>query len=412
VSAALKQLQDAAADAEKTRDESLSRLNSLLDDEQSLRQQLADSAEAHRQRMAEIEQRFVDDGQKVLDQRRDQLSGWAGLAERANIGIGNSVGALTRNVQSQIDAMAEWADALTSARQRGVSENVISMLGLDEGPQALAQLRMFGSATSSEIDALNSAVEARQRQIGDRVEAEAASSLSSVSKQLKAIAEQHAAEVEQAAEEFLAEQRSLNDQLAQLGKDGGRSFGEAIAEGLRSSIPAIREAAKAARRAQQEADAARDAVPKSTVVTGSTNVNVPDGHGGVVTVRADQLGFFGAKPNADGTWTVPTGSVRSFDVGTTRVRGDGLAMVHDGERVVPTDLNRLLPAGMTNDRLVAAARGAAAQPIDYDRLAKAVVAAVGGRGRGVEFTGPIVLNDGVDVEALGRRLEFHLTAGV
>jgi hypothetical protein len=255
------QQQEAVDDAERIQEKALDRLNDLLDDEQRIRREQANLAEEHRKRMADIQARFVDDQQRVISERRGQLLEWAALDERASVAWGNSVSALTSNVRSQTVMFVEWAEALEDARRRGVSEQVISMLGLDEGPQALGQLRMFTSATQAEIDGLNAAVVERAARTDAQVTAEATSSYSAISSQLRALAEKHAAEVEAATEEFLAEQRELNAELAAIGEEGGRSFGLSIADGINSSIPAIQQAAAAARQALADLDRARQTPP-------------------------------------------------------------------------------------------------------------------------------------------------------
>lgn len=389
-----KDQQDALEKATKAQDDAVERLQSLLDDEAKIRQQLADAAAAHRKKLDEIQQGYLADQRAALDERRDQLRGWVGIEERAQFNVASSVAAMTKNVRSQVSQFAEWADLLAAARRRGVSESVIGMLGLDEGPKALVQLRMFMKATDGEVVDLNNVVAARQAQTDDRVVAEQASTYSKLSLTLKGITERYAAEVETETEEFLAGQRSLNDELAKVGLDGGRSFGQALADGLNSSVPAIRAAAEAVRQAQQGANAAKTAAANVNV-SGSTVVNGPDGR----PINASQLAFFGVRPNPDGSWTVPVGSLPSHALGVDYVRTTGPANIHQGERILSAIDNRQLVAAVQSPR------------IDYGKLAAAVAGAAAWSGRGVEFTGPVVLRDGVDVDVLARRLSFAMSAG-
>ena len=239
----------AAEEAARAQQQAFDRLNRLLDDARAIRRRMEDLTAQHHGRLRDLEERYNADQQQILDDRRRQLLGWADVSQRVAVGWGNSVSALARNVSDQIRIFDEWADELDAARARGVSDAVIDLLGLDEGPEALGQLRMFASATEAEIVALNAAVEARARQGGDRVAEEQTRSYSQVGRQLEDLARRHAAEVEAVVEEFLARQRELRDELAAVGLDQGRSFADAIAEGLRSGIPGIVAAAQAAQAA-------------------------------------------------------------------------------------------------------------------------------------------------------------------
>ncbi|MCU1488298.1 MAG: Phage tail tape measure protein family, core region [Actinomycetia bacterium] len=357
-----KDQKDAADKALKAQEEAFSKLTSMLDDEQKIRKQMADAADAHRKKLAEINKGFLSDQQAALEERRTQLLGWARIDEAAVISWGNTAAALIGNVQAQSGAFAEWADGLDALRRSGVSETVIGMLGLDEGPQMLGQVRSLSSATQAEIAALNAAVEARSAQASARVSAEQQATYSKISQTLKGITERYAAEVEAENEAFLAGQRDLNDQLAAIGYDGASAFGQSIADGLNSKIPAIVAAAEAAMKALQMANGAGvtfTAQPVATGgagnvnVSGSTKVNGPNG----LPINASQLAFFGVKPNADGTWSVPAGSLPSHAIGTSYVDHTGPANIHQGERIL---------SAVDNVKLVAAVQsmaGGSSQPV-------------------------------------------------
>jgi hypothetical protein len=238
-----------ADDVQRAQDKAVDRLNDLLDEQIQIRSKMADLEQAHNSRMADLGRKYNADQQQILDDRTQQLLGWADVSQRVTVQWGNSVGALTRNVRDQMTQFAEWADALTAARARGVSDAVIDLLGLDDGPQALGQVRMFLNATDAEIAALNAAVADRQRQAGAEVAAEASSSVSDIAEQLTDLHDAYTAEVEALTSEFLTSQQALSVEMAAVGADQGRSYGQAIADGLASAVPAIRAAAQAAQAA-------------------------------------------------------------------------------------------------------------------------------------------------------------------
>lgn len=240
----------------KARDDAFDKLNDYLDDAKSIRKKMVDAETAHNEKLAAIGRKYNEDQQEILDDRRDQLAGWADVSQRVTVGWGNTVSALARNVADQMGIFDEWVDSLDAARARGVSEAVIDLLGLDEGPEALGQLRMFATATQQEINALNAAVEARAKQAGDQVAKEQGESYSAVGKLLSDLARKHHDEIQKLTDEFLAAQYELKTELATLGMDQGRSYADAIAQGLMSGIPGIVAAALAAQQALAAVNAA------------------------------------------------------------------------------------------------------------------------------------------------------------
>lgn len=242
-----------AEDHRRDRERHLDILNRLLDQQAALQQRQADLAEGHAERMAELGRRQNEETQRILDARREQLVNWTSIEERHVVGWGNSVSALVGNARAQAAAFVEWQQKLDEARSRGVSEAVIDMLGLAEGPEALAQLRAFTGATDEEIAALNDAVEERVRLAGERVAEEQTESYSDIGRQLVALQEQYAAETEAAVEEFLAAQRELREEMEALGEDTGRSWTDAIEQAILSGIPGIEDAAREAVRAASRA---------------------------------------------------------------------------------------------------------------------------------------------------------------
>ncbi len=243
-----KRLTEERAEAERRAvDDAVEALNDLLDAEADIHARMEQATTEHHARLRAMEADLERDRRDAIAGRARALQAWIGVEERAVISWGNTVGALTSNIADQAQVFTDWQDQLAAARARGVSQGVIEALGLDESPQALGQLRMFAAATDEEIAALNEAVAARNEQAGAQARAEAQQSYTALGGMLVDMRSAFAAEVEALNEEFLAEQARLTGELALVGADQGRSYGDAIAAGITSAVPAIREAAQAAR---------------------------------------------------------------------------------------------------------------------------------------------------------------------
>lgn len=317
-------LKQAADDAQNAYSSRLDRLNQLLDSERSITAQRENSQQQFtikqadllaQQRKAEADFQassakaaadYASAEQQILSAREQALTGWASISERSKVTWGNTLDQLQGNVEDQTAAFQEWIDQLASARGRGVSQAVISALGLDQGPQALGQLRQFAAATTVQIDALNAAVATRTALAGQEVHAEQVGQYGQLATDLAAAQQQYtdaigvlqqqyqtsqadlAAQLQQAEIEFAAEQAQYAAQLADLGTDQAHSYGEALAAGLRSQIPAVRAAAQellaaaanlaAAQAAAQgpapAAPTSAGAVPYQSALTASANVDL------------------------------------------------------------------------------------------------------------------------------------------
>lgn len=230
----------------------------------------------------------------LLSDRHSILTGWARLDQQAGPLTAVPVEWLISNTQQQIEQFNQWSEALAAARERGVSEEVISALNLDAGPQSLGQLLAFAAATDAEITSLNELVIARSAAAGEQVAKEAATTNTALNRALVQATETYLAEVDrirsdwaeemaildsmfksdiadnnatlaqsladanaifsksldqamQAMNKALASERErfyevvsgLETELASLGAETGRSLADAIAEGLASGIPGI-----------------------------------------------------------------------------------------------------------------------------------------------------------------------------
>jgi TP901 family phage tail tape measure protein len=370
--------QRAAEAAQDEADRSLNALNRMLDQEKSLRRQLSDSAEQfragqarlaargadelrryqaeqaelrtqqtvaereHLLRMHELGVQFTDDQAALLADRRDRLANATALDQAIDFRRGLPADWLVANARRQVEALAEWMEQLDLARRMGVSEAVIEALGLDEGPQALAQVRALTRASAQEITDLNAVVGERTRTAGEQVRREQVGNYGQLGEQLVLAQQRYAAAVadlqadyragqqrfaedlldlqagylaaQQQLEadltalqaEFVAEQEALSAELAAIGQEQGRSYGEAIAEGLRSQIPAVQAAARALQEAmtglanaQADAAAAADAAaqPVSTPTRPDVNGVLPGPWKRQVSSPASRgLAFPNAKP--------------------------------------------------------------------------------------------------------------------
>ena len=338
---------DAIADtqekAQAAADKAVDRLRSLMVEEASIRGRMTDLAVNHFQAMAAAEEQFVADRQGVIDQRVSQLDGWMSAEERFVAGWGNTAGALTRNLGAQLEAFTAWSAELDEARARGVSDETIDLLGLADGPEALAQLRTLNGATVAEVEALNAAVAARRAAASGQAASEAAQAYSEIGGVLVGIAERHREAVASLVSEFLEEQAALTGELANLGLEQGASYGSSIAAGLTSQIPAIRAAAA-------EAQAALGALQSATAAQESAIAGMFAARG--LVPNAGDVARIAAEVAAGRSLAdVSAGldfraSVPQYATGVATVPYTGLATLHQGERVLSVADNRALVAAV------------------------------------------------------------------
>jgi TP901 family phage tail tape measure protein len=252
-----KQLADVEARedvAEARRELAADRLDTLreyLQEQQQVTSRLADARRQFESAVAEAREALQ---QRVADLRAarvDELRAWAALTEPVEVTWASSVRAIAGNVQAQVEQFEEWTRRLAEARARGVSEDVVRALGLDQGPQALGQLRQFSTATQTEIDALNDAV-GRQRSAAEaQAAAESANGLTRLGESLIAVTEETNEQVAELHADFAETERQALADLAAIGSDGALAYGQAIADGLASSLPAIQAQARLVQQAMR-----------------------------------------------------------------------------------------------------------------------------------------------------------------
>ena len=260
---------------------------SLSEDYQQGREQAEDafagrSAQAARSYAASQAQILARQSQ-TLAARRDELFAWADMSTAVESRWGNSAAQLIGNVRAQAGQFADWMAELATARGRGLSEEVIGALGLDDGPQSLAQLRQLNGATVAEIADLNAEVARRTALAGQQVRSEQSRGFASVATEMAAAQEAYNAEMAELSAAhglsqadalaayttaaaalqsaytadqqalaaqlggmqtaFVEEQHALTVELGQIGVDQGRSHTDALAAALTGGLPGVQAAA-------------------------------------------------------------------------------------------------------------------------------------------------------------------------
>lgn len=337
----------------------LGSLNRMLDQADSLQRQMVQSRERHAKTVQQLlmrqaaaqktlqggmmqeAQTLADAERRLLASRQQSLLGWASISERASVAWGNTLGQLNGNVTDQIGAFSEWLDLLDSARARGVSAGVIAALGLDEGPRALGQLRMFSTASQAEIDRLNALIVQRTALAADAVHREQVAGYGQLGDDLRAASEQYteairglqerfradqaqvAADLRQADDDLIAEEVRLAAELASIGSEQGRSWAEALAAAIASGIPGIQAQVEAVRAALNSLTAAQagvataaQAAPVTAGPSGSSGSSTALDKATVTGMResqwtpaqraqADMFGWSGTSVFDTGGWLQP-----------------------------------------------------------------------------------------------------------
>jgi hypothetical protein len=444
---------DAMNDLVRNADDALGALNQLLDAEQAIRRRMAQAEDrfadaraasaarsvqeqrkfqqqqaalrdrqmaaetVHLDRMRAAAQQLVEAESQALAERRDRLVNATALDQQIAFQRGLPADWLVANARRQIEAFTEWMEQLDLARRMGVSEQVIAALGLEEGPQALAQVRALTRASAEEINALNDAVEQRTRVAGEQVRREQAGNLGQLGQSLLVAQQQYAAAVaglqatyrseqerlaaelvqiqqqysdtqaqivadlQAAQHDFVAEQIALADELANLGQEQGRSYGEALAEALRSQVPAVRAAAAELRAAMDAlADAEAAQLPTTTAPVSSGGSGVLGGPSKRIR-NARPLAYPNAKPGTVEYGQIAGGSyipTKTYDVGGWLQPGYTLAYNGTGRP------ERVSTAEQTGG--------------------------AGGRSVHVEINGTTI-RETVDLDLLVQRAEFAVSAG-
>lgn len=178
----------------------LANLNSMLDEYANAQQKASDAiVSATNQRRSALESEFNLMGEGVM-----RAQDYADLARAQN------------------EQMQEWHQGLLELQSRGVSVDVVEALGLADSPQELENVRRMLSSTDTELADLNNVMLERQRLLDGVVKEEAGNSYFELSRDIMGI------------------QSDLKDELGSIGKDQGRTWADAISEGIATGLPAIK----------------------------------------------------------------------------------------------------------------------------------------------------------------------------
>lgn len=251
-----------------------SNLESMLREEKRIKGELTDLEEQYTKDVKALQSQRQDDIESALEQRRDSLGQFFDPMTRRENEWGNTIGAVTDNIMSQIDEFRNWTENLQMLRDRGLSEEAIDELGFND-PASAASVATFVNATDSELDELNKVVQKQMGYVRDQTSTEQEGMYGDLGDSLRDIEEQFREEMNELQQGFVQDQKDLRSELAEIGKAQSMSYTEAIAKGLRSSIPAIREAAQEVKAAQT--GAAESGVSPAPVDDASAE-EAPDGY--------------------------------------------------------------------------------------------------------------------------------------
>ncbi|HET7386844.1 MAG TPA: hypothetical protein VFJ19_09315 [Nocardioidaceae bacterium] len=349
--------QQAYDDARQKASDALSTLNGLLDQQASLTQRLTQAQADYASGVADAQQQLATSTQQAIQSRLKELTstdltqsnaslvGWTSTDQDGadailkNLGLlssamdafnsQNAMSAeqLTANVDQQIQTMQQWSDDLAQLRARGLSDQVVQLLGLDKGPEALAQVRALTQGTDAQLQALNDSVVQYTQAAGVEVQREQTGLYGDLGQQLLDLQSQFNSRVADLQNTLISTTQDVQTQLAALGQTSGRSYADALAAGINSGIPGIIAAAQAAMAAaSQAASLSPDAIRNLSTPAGGaahgTAIGVPLAKPSVVITYAPQID---ARYGTESTATMIDHAQRRFLQDFAAVAGAGLA---------------------------------------------------------------------------------------
>lgn len=217
----------------------LNTLNSLLDDQAKLQQQITDAQTAYTAAVNDADAALTKQVESIKTARAEALAGWADITQKSVVAAAPSANTLIKNAQGQIDQFREWQQRVGTARAQGISEAVIATLGLDAGPQALGQLRKLNAATGEQVAQLNALVDTRKALAVGQTSTEAAAGTGQVGKDIQTAQAEATAAKDAAKNTLDAATAQVGGQLQDLGVSHGRTYADAIAQGLQSGLPGL-----------------------------------------------------------------------------------------------------------------------------------------------------------------------------
>lgn len=228
-------------------------LQRMLEEESRIKEQLVDLERQYNRDVKRLQEQREESIEQALKQRSDSLNQFFDPMTRREDEWGNTIGAVTDNIMEQINVFSDWTENLQMLRDRGLSEEAIDELGFND-PASAASVAMFVNATDKELEELNRVVSKQLGYVNDQTSKEQKNMYGELGNDLRDIQEQFQDEMDELNSQFVQDQRDLRDELSQIGKDSAMSYTDAIAAGLRSGIPAIREAAREVSQAKTGAE--------------------------------------------------------------------------------------------------------------------------------------------------------------
>lgn len=245
--------------AEQEYEAGLAELNRMLDERNDIMSQMSqreeqyalDTANAHRDYS-----KAVRDAQEAATRAvKDAVAARrSGLESEFRLLAGDEsmarVGDLAKLADAQNQQMQEWHQGLLELQRRGMSDEVMKALGIADSPKQLEAVRRLLSGSVEEIDRLNMAIADRQAMLNDIVTTESNNTMFELShtisqthadlaSQLETMQADHLTKLRDMEESFNRDMETLRGQLQAIGQDHGRTYSEAIAEGIASGIPGI-----------------------------------------------------------------------------------------------------------------------------------------------------------------------------
>jgi TP901 family phage tail tape measure protein len=239
-------------------DRAVSELMSALDQWERLQERQAQLQEQHNERIVDLERdrarsledaaerlndRFEDINrtfEQRLQDRADSLARWAGATERIFSEHTHSIQRIIQNLRFQEELFDTWQEALEELRRRGMTDEAIEFMGLDESPRALRQIQRLLAGSADEFAEISDLIERRMDASHEHV-SENSQDLVQEMAESRAQAlteyEQSVADINQRFEEQVAdlnrrlarELESIAEEMANIGADTGREWSEAVA---------------------------------------------------------------------------------------------------------------------------------------------------------------------------------------
>lgn len=293
----------------------------LMEQRDRLNQQAADASAAYARAAAEAQLRTAREIDDLIAARsRALFGGFGALGQRFEAGWGNLASQYSDELDNRFSMFDEWADGLQSLRDRGLSEDVIAQLGLDD-PSKLADVRLFVNATDAELQRLNRSLTRNQGQAASAATREADLLLGALGDAITEARSRLADTLDGLRDDLDTRLGEIADQTALLGMETGYNYASALQAALESGLPGVIAIAQQFQDALADAEAAAAA---AAALAGQVGSN-PGTVGGGATHNPN-------RPSWDGSRRDPNSGVnevgsRLFDSGG--ILPPGMTLAHN-----------------------------------------------------------------------------------